>query len=177
MTLNKSQASSRITDPVTGKQAAVNLKADGTTQALEVIAEVPAGNIVEIKDEFGSNYAAQCSRTNISYGTGSYTTIYTRSGAGSFESFWLETENEKLSVKMTIDGTEIFDIDCRVFKDSNIDKEHTIMNKMPFVYDNDKTVAFRPGKLIRYETSVTISVKGEGDSKAIQGWCISEVRD
>lgn len=176
--VQKTSGSTTVQDEDTGEKANVALKTDATTYGLHVIAEVEPGAVpLEINDKFDNGYAIESSRTNISYGTGSFTTIYNRSGAGCLESFWLNTENEKLRVKLNIDGVDMFDIDMRVFKDSDIDKEHTIMNKLPIVYDNDKSVAFRPTKLIKYNSSLTISVIGAGDSKSIQGWLVSEVRN
>lgn len=90
-----------------------------------------------------------------------YYTIYTVNGVATVSGFSVEFDDKKVWIKLEIDGTEIFDINCEKLKDiSNWDNSP---QPQTYVSWNDglKVFYFTPNFPIKSETNITISARSK----------------
>ena len=177
MTVNKSQGSTRLKDPITGNEAEVGTKGTGEN-ALHVISQIESFNLsanpgVAVFD--GSKYKVEFSRSDISLtNSGNGTQIFNYIGAGLLEAFVPHVEDKDTDILLYIDGVLRYEIDCRVFEDMIYKYEKH--GEYPTVYINDQGIFKHYGKHpIKFNTSFEIRAKASG--KKIKEYVVNFYED
>ena len=106
---------------------------------------------------FSKKYRAIEDSTDITIGTGSYTTLYSYSGSGKFIGFMHEYDDKKIIIRVTIDGTdEIMNFNFEDFFDF-LGKWKTYDSGGLQIFRGEADrVAFFPSCPIEFSTSVLI---------------------
>lgn len=114
--------------------------------------------------KFSNTYRSYIENTDITLNSvsGSYTTLYTRSGTGKFIGCSLRFSDKKVLVRIAIDGVNLFSLNMEAFDDFDIAPDKKILCE--HFWNKDKDVyTFCPLHPIEYGSNVTIFAKASDD--------------
>lgn len=93
-----------------------------------------------------------------------YVELYSYAGEGKFISFSMNFNSDNVYVRLVIDNSIIFDIDCDFLESLFHNNEHTNSNR-DLNWDRSKnTLSFRPNFPIKYTTSISIQSRSNSSS-------------
>lgn len=111
--------------------------------------------------------------------TSAYTTVYTRSGTGLFFGFQIDMNSANVSVRLTIDGSQIFEIiqaDLKLFQFN--DTTTTRAQAGAFWTTIGNTMDFSSRYAIPYNTAITLEVKrSDGTNHTLNNYMIFLTED
>lgn len=123
---------------------------------------------------YSNNYKIVSDFTNNNISS-SNTTVYSYSGTGKFESFHLRFNTQDMSVILTIDGNEMFDVQL-----DDLDELGDGQDSFGAVLRNtrdDKTILFKPNCPIYFDTSVLLEARADSGTKQLKQYIISVVEE
>ena len=120
----------------------------------------------------GDKWRTEVSTTDIGLSTGSYTTLKSLSN-GVLQSFILDFSTDRVDVKVTIDGQDIFNLDLDDLEDSQTGSSSNGANGVggiTYVKTGSK-FCFNPPCGLTY-SNLTISAQAEQNNKKLSGYLI-----
>lgn len=100
-----------------------------------------------------------------------YSTLFTRSGKGLFESLFVRFDSDDVDVRVTVDGIVLFVANVKIVK-NNIGGNSF---PWPFHYttSNDKGLFIKPENKICYKTSILIEHRSTKNTKKRKGYLLT----
>lgn len=102
-----------------------------------------------------------------------YLDFFSLNGKGALSSFILKLGNEKVTIKLSMDGITVFETsveDLDDFDDTGVRSSWLSWN------GSDKIIVFKPSTLIRFRSSIQISIKSnENKNKDFDGYTVDYI--
>lgn len=159
-------ATTKITGPDEAFEADVIEDLDGKKK-LFVKATVSDGDIT-----VSSKLRILESQSNVNINAGSFSTIYTLSAAAVCSGFMLQANTADYTVKLTVDGDVIFEIDTDFLSDfANWNNSSNPATWISF-NSSQNIFYFVPALPLKVATNITIEAKSNGGNRRITGYYI-----
>ena len=115
--------------------------------------------------------------------TEAYATIYNYNGSGKFHSFSMDFNSDNVMVKLTIDGNQIFEIDCKYIEDMSPSVGETGGIRAFFGWlgweSSKNVINFYPRYSIKFLSNIKIEAKANSNTttRDMDGYLIDIVKE